>query len=175
MAEQLTEGKKALEGEKTGAVDTLGAKPAEAAKEAEVPEPAEDTKLTEVSKTPDELYEELIASVHRYHPSADISLIEKAYHVASKAHEGQVRKSGEPYIIHPLSVAIILASLELDKETIAAGILHDVLEDTVMTDEEMKHEFGEEVFLLVDGVTKLQHLHLTDNTGRPEGQVSGAP
>ncbi len=168
MAEQLTEGKKALEGEKTGAVDTLGAKPAEVAKVAETPKAAEAPKPTEVSKTPDELYEELIASVHRYHPSADISLIEKAYHVASKAHEGQVRKSGEPYIIHPLSVAIILASLELDKETIAAGILHDVLEDTVMTDEEMKQEFGEEVFLLVDGVTKLQHLHLTDNTADPK-------
>ena len=67
-----------------------------------------------------------------------------------------------------MCVAIILADLELDKETIAAGLLHDVLEDTVMTDEEMKAEFGEEVFLLVDGVTKLQHLHLTDSTKNPK-------
>ena len=112
---------------------------------------------------PDELYQELVAGVHRYHPSADLSLIEKAYRTAYDAHKGQIRKSGEPYIIHPLSVAIILAELELDKETIAAGLLHDVLEDTKMTDEEMKEEFGEEVLLLVDGVTKLQQLHLAEH------------
>ena len=70
----------------------------------------------------------------------------------------QLRKSGEPYIVHPLSVAIILAQLELDKETIVAGILHDVVEDTVMTIEEMTSEFGDEVALLVDGVTKLTQL-----------------
>ena len=114
-------------------------------------------------ESPEKLYEELIASVRKYHPSADISLIEKAYHIAEKAHEGQVRKSGEPYIIHPLCVAIILADLELDKETIVAGLLHDVLEGTIMTEQEIAEEFSEEVLLLVDGVTKLQHLHLTDN------------
>lgn len=79
-----------------------------------------------------------------------------------------MRKSGEAYIIHPLCVAIILAELELDKETIAAGLLHDVLEDTVMTEEQMREEFGDEVLLLVDGVTKLQHLHLTDNIKNPK-------
>jgi GTP pyrophosphokinase len=94
--------------------------------------------------------------------------VEKAYHVAYKAHEGQVRKSGEAYIVHPLCVAIILAELELDKETIAAGLLHDVLEDTVMTEEQMRAEFGEEVLLLVDGVTKLEHLHLTDGNVDPK-------
>ena len=120
-------------------------------------------KTTKEFAKPEDLYNDLIASIKKYHPSADISLIEKAYKVAYKAHEGQVRKSGEAYIIHPLCVAIILAELELDKETIAAGLLHDVLEDTVMTSEQMKEEFGEEVLLLVDGVTKLQHLHLTDN------------
>ena len=112
---------------------------------------------------PEDLYQELIESIRKYHPSADISLIEKAYQTAYEAHKGQVRKSGEAYIIHPLCVAIILAELELDKETIAAGLLHDVLEDTIMTEEEMRQEFGDEVLLLVDGVTKLQHLHLTDN------------
>lgn len=116
--------------------------------------------------SPEDLFEELIAGIHKYHPSADTSLVEKAYKVAYDAHEGQVRKSGEAYIIHPLCVAIILAELELDKETIAAGLLHDVLEDTVMTEEEMCAEFGQEVLLLVDGVTKLKHLHLTDGSGK---------
>ena len=87
--------------------------------------------------SPEELYGELIASVKKYHPSDDISLIEKAYRVAADAHKDQKRKSGEPYIIHPLCVAIILADLELDKESIAAGLLHDVVEDTVMTEEEL--------------------------------------
>ena len=118
--------------------------------------------------SPDELYQELITSIRKYHPSADISLVEKAYKIAYDSHEGQMRKSGEPYIIHPLSVAIILAELELDKETIAAGLLHDVLEDTVMTEQEMEAEFGKEVVLLVDGVTKLQHLHLTDSIKSPK-------
>ena len=109
--------------------------------------------------SPEQLYDELIRSVSKYHPSADLSMIEKAYHVAAKAHEGQTRKSGEPYIIHPLCVAIILADLELDKETIVAGLLHDVVEDTVMTPEELENEFGSEVALLVDGVTKLGQLN----------------
>lgn len=108
--------------------------------------------------SPEELYQELIASVKKYHPSTDISMIEKAYKIASKAHEGQKRKSGEPYIIHPLCVAIILADLELDKETIVAGILHDAVEDTIMTTDEIRQEFGDEVALLVDGVTKLGQL-----------------
>ena len=97
--------------------------------------------------------------MHKYHPSADITLIEKAYRVAYDAHKGQARKSGEPYIIHPLCVGIILADLELDKESIAAGLLHDVVEDTVMTEEELEREFGSEVALIVDGVTKLGQLN----------------
>ena len=112
---------------------------------------------------PGELYDKLIDSVRRYHPSTDISAIEKAYQIADKAHEGQKRKSGEPYIIHPLCVAIILAELELDKETIIAGILHDVVEDTVMTIEEIESEFNGEIALLVDGVTKLTQLNLTND------------
>ncbi len=108
--------------------------------------------------SPEVLYKELINNVLKYHPSTDISMIEKAYKVASEAHEGQKRKSGEPYIIHPLCVAIILADLELDKETIVAGLLHDAVEDTWMTYEEVEKEFGSEVALLVDGVTKLGQL-----------------
>ena len=99
-----------------------------------------------------------IDKVKTYHPSADISQIEKAYNIANKAHEGQLRKSKEPYIIHPLCVAIILADLELDKETIIGGLLHDVVEDTVMTTDEIAAEFGSEVALIVDGVTKLGQL-----------------
>ena len=115
-------------------------------------------KLMEDFTSPEVLYQELIKSVRKYHPSDDISMIEKAYQVAYKAHEGQCRKSGEPYIIHPLCVAIILADLELDKESIVAGLLHDVVEDTIMTSEELRQEFGEEVELIVDGVTKLGQL-----------------
>ena len=116
-------------------------------------------------QSPEQLYRDLILRVKKYHPSDDISLIEKAYHVASLAHKEQVRKSGEPYIIHPLYVAIILADLEMDKETIAAGLLHDVIEDTIMTEDEIKAQFGEDVALLVDGVTKLEQLQFTSENG----------
>ena len=79
---------------------------------------------------PEILYDKLIKAIREYHPSTDLSMVEKAYHLANNAHKEQKRKSGEPYIIHPLCVAMILAELELDKETIVAGILHDVVEDT---------------------------------------------
>ena len=108
--------------------------------------------------SPEELYQELLNTIKTYHPSTDFSLIEKAYKIAYEAHKEQRRKSGEPYIIHPLCVSMILAELELDKETIVAGILHDVIEDTVLTVDEVTKEFGAEVALLVDGVTKLTNL-----------------
>ena len=108
---------------------------------------------------PEVLYQKLIETVKAYHPSADLTMIEKAYRLADEAHKGQLRKSGEPYIIHPICVAIILAELELDKETIIAGILHDVVEDTACTLEELTEMFGSEVALLVDGVTKLTQLN----------------
>ena len=133
----------------------------------------DDGKISESHEfvNPDELYRELIARVKKYHPSDDISMIEKAYHVASEAHKNQFRKSGEPYIIHPLNVAIILADLELDKETIVAGILHDVVEDTVMTEEDLKREFGEDVALLVDGVTKLEKIPLSAGENQPDEKL----
>ena len=108
--------------------------------------------------SPEVLYDELIASIKKYHPSTDITMIQKAYETAREAHKDQKRKSGEPYIIHPLCVAIILADLELDKETIVAGLLHDAVEDTWMTCDEITKEFGPEVALLVDGVTKIGQL-----------------
>jgi guanosine-3',5'-bis(diphosphate) 3'-pyrophosphohydrolase len=108
-----------------------------------------------VDSMPDEIYEKLINRIRSYHPSDDVSMVEKAYKLAKEAHEGQLRKSGEPYIIHPLQVAYILADLELDIESITAGILHDVVEDTDYTLEDIEKLFNKEVALLVDGVTKL--------------------
>ena len=120
-------------------------------------------------QSPEALYQDLISHVRKYHPSDDISMIEKAYQIAYEAHRNQVRKSGEPYIIHPLCVAIILADLELDKETIVAGLLHDVVEDTIMTEEEITAQFGADVARRVDGVTKLQQLQLSGSTHAQSG------
>ena len=108
---------------------------------------------------PEELYARLVDKIRHYHPSADeMALIKKAYEFARDAHGDQRRKSGEPYIIYPLHTALILADLELDKESIMAGLLHDVMEDTSVTRARMIQEFGEEVTDLVDGVTKLTKL-----------------
>ena len=115
-------------------------------------------KAPEDYQDPDKLYHILITRIKKYHPSADLTMIEKAYKLAKEKHCDQVRKSGEPYIIHPLWVGIILAELEMDKETIVAGMLHDVVEDTPTTIEDITREFGTEVALLVDGVTKLGQL-----------------
>ena len=124
-------------------------------------------------QSPDVLYKGLIKRVRKYHPSDDITLIEKAYSQAAEAHKDQLRKSGEPYIIHPLCVAIILADLEMDKETIAAGLLHDVVEDTILTKDEIEEAFGSDVALLVDGVTKLTALQLsTDNSNKTQEQIN---
>ena len=109
----------------------------------------------------EQLYKELIDKIKTYHPSDDFSMVEKAYKLAVEAHKEQKRKSGEPYIIHPLKVAYILAELELDMETITAGILHDIIEDTPYTYEDITHLFGEEIAALVDGVTKLGKLSYT--------------
>ncbi len=107
---------------------------------------------------PEALYQELVRSIRKYHPSDDLTLIRRAFEIAKDAHKDQKRKSGEPYIIHPVHVAIILANLELDKESIISGILHDVVEDTSMTLQEVREQFGDEVAILVDGVTKLTQL-----------------
>jgi len=112
---------------------------------------------------PDKMYEDLLKLMKRYHPSDTFGMIEKAYEIAKAAHQQQVRKSGEPYISHPLEVATILAELELDKESITAGILHDVVEDTSITTEEIAEQFNDEVALLVDGVTKLGQISYTSD------------
>jgi len=102
--------------------------------------------------------ESLLEQIKSYYPDANLDIVTKAYYFAQQAHEGQFRDSGEPYFNHPYEVAKILAELELDLDTIAAGLLHDVLEDTPVTPEQMKAEFGQQIFELVDGVTKLEKL-----------------
>ena len=104
------------------------------------------------------LYNKLKKIIGTYHPSDNMTMIDKAFNIANNAHKGQCRKSGEPFIIHPLAVAIILANLKLDKETIAAALLHDVVEDTEVTNADIEAVFGHEVMFLVDGVTKLAKL-----------------
>ena len=113
-----------------------------------------------VELPPDVLYDQLVESIRRYHPSDDMKQIREAYELAAKAHEKQLRRSGAPYVTHPLHVAIILAELEMDKESIIAGVLHDVVEDTDVTLDEITAKFGPDVALLVDGVTKLTRLSL---------------
>ena len=100
----------------------------------------------------------LLDRILSYYPTANVQMIADAYHFSQRAHQGQSRESGAPYFEHPYEVALILADLELDMETIAAGLLHDVLEDTSVTREELAAAFGRTVLMLVDGVTKLEKL-----------------
>src|SRR4051812_48790259 len=102
--------------------------------------------------------EDLFEKIRAYFPQADLKVVEKAYYFSEKAHEGQFRRSGEPYISHPLSVAGILADLHLDLDTIITAILHDTVEDTPVTLEDIRREFGETVAVLVDGVTKISQI-----------------
>src|SRR5690625_4848285 len=102
--------------------------------------------------------EQLLERAKTYLSDTDVAFIERAYEFAKKAHEGQFRKSGEPYIIHPVQVAGILVELAMDPETVAGGFLHDVVEDTAVTIEEIEKTFTREVALLVDGVTKLEQI-----------------
>lgn len=106
----------------------------------------------------------LMRTVRMHHPKADLGLIERAYTVAERAHEGQKRKSGEPYITHPIAVAQILADLGIGSKTVAAALLHDTVEDTAYTLDEVRHDFGDEIAMLVDGVTKLDKVKYGDST-----------
>src|ERR1700677_375214 len=101
---------------------------------------------------------ELIATVQTYDPSLDGEWLRRVYEVADRAHDGQRRASGESYIEHPLAVAGILADLDMDHQTIAAALLHDVVKDTSVTAEQVADRFGEAVSRLVDGVTKLTRI-----------------
>ena len=99
-----------------------------------------------------------------YLSQEEIKLVKKAYKIANKAHSGQFRKSGEAYISHPLSVALILAELKLDYLCIVAAILHDCIEDTLVTNEDVKNEFGEQIAHIVEGVSKLTSLEFTSSS-----------
>ena len=120
--------------------------------------------------SPEDLFEGLLARMRTYHPSDDLSLIEKAYQVAGEAHADQKRKSGEPYIVHPLWVSIILASLEMDRETIIAAMLHDVVEDTSLGEKELEDMFGKDIVQLVDGVTKLGQIDYSSDKVEAQAQ-----
>ena len=106
----------------------------------------------------DKELQEILDKIKEYAPNTDTTLVEKAYYLAKSAHEGVLRKSGEPYIIHPIAVANILVDMQLDIETISAGLLHDVIEDTDYTYDDIKEMFSKEVADLVDGVTKLGQI-----------------
>lgn len=108
--------------------------------------------------------ETLMRTVRMHHPKADLGLIERAYTVAERAHEGQKRKSGEPYITHPIAVAQILADLGIGSKTVAAALLHDTVEDTAYTLDQVRADFGDEIAMLVDGVTKLDKVKYGDST-----------
>lgn len=102
--------------------------------------------------------DDLCKKIQSYHPNADVQIVKKAYYFSEKAHEGQFRRSGEPYISHPLSVAGILADLKLDIDSIITGLLHDTVEDTEVTLDSVRKEFGDAVANLVDGVTKIGQM-----------------
>ena len=106
----------------------------------------------------------LLRTVRLHHPKADLALVERAYQKADRAHAGQKRKSGEPYITHPIAVAQILADLGIGSKTVAAALLHDTVEDTSYTLDQLRADFGDEIAMLVDGVTKLDKVKYGDST-----------
>lgn len=114
---------------------------------------------------------DILTRVSSYHPAPDLDIIKKAYVYSAKVHQGQVRKSGEPYLIHPLEVAGLLAQLRLDEASIVAGLLHDTVEDTLATVEEISELFGPEVALIVDGVTKLSKFSAPQQLSQEEKQA----
>src|SRR5215471_5389815 len=111
-------------------------------------------------------FEDLTGKVRRYNPDADVGLLARAYDFAAFGHEGQVRSSGEPYIVHPLEVADLLADMRLDVVAIAAGLLHDIVEDTPNTIEKVRELFGEQVAHVVEGVTKLGAIPFSSSEER---------
>ncbi len=122
-----------------------------------------------LSQGPTKTLEDLLNKIRAYFPQADLKVIEKAYYFSEHAHEGQIRRSGEPYISHPLSVAGILADLHLDLDSIMTGLLHDTVEDTYATLDDIRREFGDAVAQLVDGVTKISQMKFK-NSNEKQGE-----
>ena len=114
--------------------------------------------VVDVSEKHQDLVDELLAAVSEYNPDLDRELLSRAFSYAATAHDGQLRRSGEEFIRHPWSVAKICAELRLDEQTVAAALLHDVVEDTGVELDDLKAEFGEEIAQLVEGVTKLTRI-----------------
>ena len=110
-------------------------------------------------------FEDLLAEVRQYLTPHDMEAIQRAYYVANQAHQGTIRRSGEPYIQHPLEVALLLADMRIDADSIVAALLHDVVEDTDFTLVELRQQFGDAVANIVDGVTAKGH-HIHDALGR---------
>ena len=115
----------------------------------------------------------LFSVVKANHPKTDLEQLERAYHTAEHYHRGQIRKSGEPYITHPLAVATILAELGMTESTLCAALLHDTVEDTSYTLDQLRADFGDEIARLVDGVTKLWLRDVTDADGGGVADVDG--
>lgn len=143
----------------------------EQVKEQEIESPMKHIRAPKDFTEPEVLYQELEDGI-KSRSDANLELIRKAYNLANSKHNGIKRKSGEPYIIHPICVAIILSELNMDMETIAAGILHDVVEDTDVTVEQLTEEFGETIAMLVDGVTKLTNIKWSLGSGGSEASAA---
>ena len=144
--------------------DALSAPPAPAGK-SQPSVPVADRRLI------DQRIEALVKQVHANRPSEDVSLIRKAWEFCVKHHEGQMRASGEPYIVHPLEVAEVLAEMKMDATAIAAGLLHDSVEDTPATNEEIQAEFGDQVAHIVEGVTKIDKIQFANREDRQAENV----
>ena len=111
-------------------------------------------------------FNDIADRVLEYNPQADLELLQRAYVFSAKVHEGQERLSGEPYLVHPIAVAQILAHMRLDEVTVSTGLLHDTIEDTLATSEELRQTFGDEVTFLVEGLTKIARIEFTSHRER---------
>jgi len=115
---------------------------------------------------------DILDKVQSYLSLSEIGMIEKAYIFSASVHQGQIRLSGEPYLTHPMEVCGILADMKLDAATLVTGLLHDTVEDTLTTLEQVEETFGKEVALLVDGLTKISKITLGNQRG-DQGKISG--
>jgi GTP diphosphokinase / guanosine-3',5'-bis(diphosphate) 3'-diphosphatase len=130
--------------------------------------PSEDEPITEIDVLSDSVKKDFLNSVIKVNPNADLKLLEKAYDYARKAHEGQKRASGQPYFAHLLGTAYVLLELKPGSSTLAAGLLHDVIEDTKTKPETIKKEFGDDIISLIEGVSKIERIGLSGSVKESE-------